>query len=312
MSPQVSLVIPVRNERDSLGDLLASIEAQTLFPDEVIIVDGGSNDDTVEIASSFAESRPWLKVIEAGDATPGRGRNVGIEAAQFEWIALTDAGLILAKDWLENLTSGVTDDVDIIYGRFDPFLGSRFDVCATFAYVSPIGNDGIRARSVASMMLRKDVWQSVGGFPDLRAAEDLMFMEAAAESGFKSTIAPEAKVTWKLRAGYRSTYQKFVGYSEVNARAGRAWDWHYGVAKQYAVLIPVPALAIFHSVWWLVILPIWLFARTFKRMIRHRNDFPLAKLIDPVNFVGVASLVLLIDLATFVGWYRSMFDSRRS
>src|SRR5207244_861116 len=90
---QISLVIPVRNEEQSLPLLVESIRAQTRPPDEIILVDGGSTDGTVALAGALTAADPRFRVIEAGDATPGRGRNVGIAAARHDWIALTDAGI---------------------------------------------------------------------------------------------------------------------------------------------------------------------------------------------------------------------------
>src|SRR4051795_10341592 len=90
--PRVSLVVPVRNEEGSLAALVESICRQTRAPDEVVLVDGDSTDRTVALARALTAGDPRFRVIEAGPATPGRGRNLGIAAAHHEWIALTDAG----------------------------------------------------------------------------------------------------------------------------------------------------------------------------------------------------------------------------
>jgi glycosyltransferase involved in cell wall biosynthesis len=87
----ISLVIPVRNEAAKISDLLASIH--------------GSVDVTVQILREAAGEDSFLRVLEAKDATPGRGRNIGIEAASNDWIALTDAGVWLGPTWLEGSRS---------------------------------------------------------------------------------------------------------------------------------------------------------------------------------------------------------------
>src|SRR5688572_23865701 len=107
---KVSLVVPVKNEELSLPGLIASINGQTRLPEEVIIVDGGSTDGTVAFMKHVAASDPRFRLIEAGEATPGRGRNVGAAAAQHEWIAFTDAGIRLEATWLERLTEVVERD----------------------------------------------------------------------------------------------------------------------------------------------------------------------------------------------------------
>src|SRR5215216_7211512 len=103
----ISLVVPLRNEEESLGRLVASVRRQTRPPDEVVLVDGGSTDRTVELARELAAGDARFRVVEAGDATPGRGRNVGAAEARHPWVAFTDAGIGLDPEWLERLAEKV-------------------------------------------------------------------------------------------------------------------------------------------------------------------------------------------------------------
>lgn len=313
MSPQneslsVSIVIPAKDESASLPALVSSIARQSFQPDEVIIVDGGSRDDTVRIAMRLSEEYPKLRVIETSGASPGQGRNIGIREARNEWVALTDAGIILSDDWLERLTDKVTEvsDTDIVCGNFAPVMTSLFEKVAAISYVPGQRPGEVRGKTIASYLMKRAVWEKVGGFPDMRAAEDLAFMEAAEEKGFKITFAPEAMVMWLLRPDLTSTFQKFALYSKHNVMAGRAWDWHYGIARQYLLILPLLALAAFHSPWWLVSVPLWLGARTLKRMLPHRFEHGLGIFFDPRMFAGVAALTLTIDLATFLGWIQAL------
>src|SRR5215813_6674236 len=101
---KVSLVVPVKNEADSIESLMASAAGQTRRPDEVIIVDGGSEDGTPEIVEEWMARHSltdWGRVVRAGEATPGRGRNIGVAHARHGWIAFTDAGIRVERFWLE-------------------------------------------------------------------------------------------------------------------------------------------------------------------------------------------------------------------
>ena len=318
-SLKVSLVIPIRDEADTIEVLIESIGRQTLQPDEVVLVDGGSTDSTVEILERLAAGKPSLKLVKTAGATPGKGRNLGIEAARNNWIALTDAGIRLKENWLEELVKA-SDGADMVYGNYAPDLRGNFNAetrrsettsslfqrCAAFAYVPPQQAEGIRGKFIASSLIKKRVWEAVGGFPDLRAAEDLMFMEQAEGMGFKMAIAPDAMVHWSLRPDIASTFQKFVLYSKHNVWAGRQWDWHHGVLKQYLLLAPFLLLAGFHSWLWLMAIPLWLFARSAKRILLHRYEYGLAPLFNPMVAFGVAFLVVVIDVATFVGWAQGL------
>ncbi len=103
-----------------------------------------------------------------------------------------------------------------------------------------------------------------------------------------------------------STFRKFVLYSKHNVWAGRQWDWHYGLLRQYLALVPFLLLTVLHSWWWLASLPMWLVARMAKRILAHRYEFGVAPLFNPITFFGVGFVVLLIDAATFVGWAQAL------
>lgn len=308
---KISLVIPMKNENSSLAELINSIERQTYQPDEVILVDGGSTDGTAAIAERITKSNPKYKIIKTPQASPGRGRNIGAENAFCEWIAFTDAGIKLDSDWLKRLVEKAlqNSDLDIVYGNFAPIINNTFVQSAALTYVPPLNADGNRGKSIASCLLKKKVWEAVGGFPDLRAAEDLIFMEQAEKFGFKHDFAPEAKVYWQLRPDVGSTFRKFVLYSKFNVWAGKQADWHYGIAKQYLIVLPFVLLAIFHSPWWLLAVALWLSARTVKRILPHRREHGFAPFYNPIILLGVGLLSLVIDAATFIGWGQAILYS---
>ncbi len=311
--PRISLVIPVLDEAESIGMLFESINIQTLPPDEIIVVDGGSKDATVLLIEKFARENVKIKLIKTDGATPGKGRNIGIESAGNDMIALTDAGTRLEAEWLEELVrvSAKTPELDIIFGNYTPVIDKLFEKCSALSYVPPQNPNEIRGKFVASCLLKKKVWESVGGFPDLRAAEDLIFMEKAAKQGFKTGFAPHAMVHSSLRPSISTTFAKFVLYSKHNVWAGRQWDWHYGILKQYLLLLPFLILAAFFGPWWwLAAIPSWLIIRAAKRILANRYEFGLGALFNPLVLFGTAVLVLTIDMATFVGWVMALVSKK--
>jgi len=305
--PRPSLVIPVRNEEDSLPALVDGIRRQTFAPAEVIIVDGGSTDRTLEVARRLTAGDETFRVLDGGEGTPGRNRNVGAEAATKEWVAFTDAGTRPEPDWLERLAEAAARDAsaEVVYGNYELVESAFFERCAALAYPPPkVERPGGRMRgpSTASMMLRREVWQTVGGFPDLRAAEDLVFMGRVEDGGFRIAWAPDATVWWQLQPTFARTVRRFVLYSKHNVWAGRQWDWHYGIARQYAVAALFVLLALLHSPWWVLGVALGLGARVFRTVWRRREGRGLRWALNPARFAGVGVILLTIDLATFVGW----------
>jgi glycosyltransferase involved in cell wall biosynthesis len=312
---RVSLVIPLRNEEKTLAALVESIGRQTRPPDEVILVDGGSTDQTVALARKLTNGDPRYRVQEAGEATPGRGRNVGIAAASHEWIALTDAGIQLEAAWLERLTDAVDLEpgLDVVYGNYEPIVSTQFERIAALAYVPPKQlRSGARMRGpfIASSLLRRSVWQAVDGFPDLRAAEDLIFMERVQAAGFKIGWAPGATVWWQLQPSLLATFRKFVLYSKHNVWAGRQHDWHYGIVRYYLAALLLLAMAFTHSFWWLALLPLGFAVRVTKNIWTRRDGRGLLWFINPWQFFGVGLVLAAIDAATFLGWIQAIWSPK--
>ena len=310
---EVSLVIPILNEESSITSLVSSIQNQSVMPDEVIFVDGGSTDRTIEIVEELALQNNLYKLVKAGKATPGRGRNVGVTEARCQWIAFTDAGIRLDVNWLKLLIDNIKKDasIDVVYGNCIVKVETFFARCAVFAYVSPKQDENNEWRCgpfIASSLMRRIVWEQVGGFPDARAAEDLIFMEAVEKAGFKIDYAPQAKVFWQLRPDALSTFQKFVLYSKHNVWVKRQWDWHYGILRQYLIILPFIVLSLTHSRWWLLVILAWTVIRTAKRIIAHRGEFGLAPIFNPLVFLEVTLLIFMIDTATFVGWGQAVWQ----
>ena len=309
--PSVSLVIPVKDEETTVDDLLESIGAQTLSVDEVIFVDSGSSDRTVSRLRNASLGNTPVRVIESGPGSPGKGRNIGISAATNQWVALTDAGIKLDPRWVEELVEVVRrePEVDVVYGNYEPVVDTFFARNAALVYVpakQERAGAKMRGPSIASCLMRREVWEAVGGFPDLRAAEDLMFMEQVERHPFKIGWAPRATVWWHLRPSLLSTFRKFVLYSRHNVLARRQKYWHYGIARQYVLALLVALVALVSGIWWLLLaIPLGLLLRVFKSIWIRRESLSMWRLINPLRWIHVLIITLAIDLATFVGWIQA-------
>ena len=304
----ISLVIPVKDEEATVEGLLASIGAQTRPVDEVVFVDSGSSDRTIALLRNASLENTPIRIIESGPGSPGKGRNIGISAAINQWVALTDAGIKLDPRWVEELVEVVlhNPDVDVVYGNYEPIVDTFFERNAALVYVpakQERAGAKMRGPSIASCLIRREVWHAVGGFPDLRAAEDLMFMEQVEQHPFKIGWAPKATVWWQLRPSLLSTFRRFVLYSRHNVLARRQKYWHYGIARQYVLALIVALLALVSGIWWLLLaIPVGLLLRVFKSIWNRRETLSVWGLINPLRWVHVLIITLAIDLATFVGW----------
>ena len=309
---KVSVVVPVRDEERSIRELLDSLLTQTRPPDEIVITDGGSTDATPHIIEEYIHNGAPVRLIRAGAALPGRGRNLGAAQASHEWVAFTDAGIRLEKNWLEALVAKAEEDdsVDIIYGSCQPVTDTFFKQCAAIAYVPPpTFHYGIytRPRFIASTLLRREAWRAVNGFPEqLRSAEDLLFMNRVENAGYRFVYEPRALVHWDLRPTLWATFKRFVVYSRNNIRAGLFWQWQATILFKYygvlafllaAVLIFKPLLVWFPIAAWLLLL----MARAAVAIRRNRSCYPASFLHNVVRGATVMSLLAVLDAAAIIG-----------
>jgi glycosyltransferase involved in cell wall biosynthesis len=235
----------VRNEQESLPGLLDSLAEQTVQPGEVVVVDGGSTDRTVEVARSY-EGRLPVRVIVRPGTNISEGRNAAIEAARYGVIAATDGGLRLDFDWLDRLTAPLLDEtrrVDVVSGWFTADPRTPFER-AMGATVLPALEDVDPDKflpSSRSVAFRKEAWREAGGYPEwLDYCEDLVFDFALREQGKRFAFAPDAVAHFRPRPDLRSFYVQYYRYARGD---GKADLWRKRHAIRYATYTLGPAVA---------------------------------------------------------------------
>lgn len=107
----ISVVIPAYNEEENIGRLLDALQRQTRIPDEVIVVDDGSNDGTVEIVSTYSSG---VTLIEGPHEGVNAARHKGTLKARSDIVVQTDADCIPPRDWIEKIGSCFGTDRELI------------------------------------------------------------------------------------------------------------------------------------------------------------------------------------------------------
>lgn len=317
----VSVIATVYNERDAIERLLDSLATQSRRPDEVVICDGGSQDDTADVIRAYAQRYPDrlpnLQVIVEEGANISRGRNLAIAAAQGPVIAATDAGVRLEPDWLEHLVAPWEAGGDpplAVAGFFLPEVQGIFQT-AMAATVLPLHDDIDPRRflpSSRSVAFTKEAWAKAGGYPEwLDYCEDLLFDFAVnAQRPDQPTAfvwAPNAVVHFRPRESLGRFWTQYFRYARGD---GKADLWRKRHAVRYATyLVALPAL-LGHLLFgffarWLgavgLAAGIILYCRRPWQRLRV-----LGKDLSPPQWVAAAALVPLIratgDLAKMAGY----------
>lgn len=219
---KVSIIATVKNEGEALRPLLDSIIDQTRQPDEVVICDGGSTDDTPIILDEYRQWLP-LRVVLAPESNISQGRNKAIAEATGDIIAGTDAGVVLSPTWLEELVAPFVDEpVQVVSGWFEADPYTDFEVVMG-ATVLPAINDIDPASflpSSRSIAFRKSAWAAVGGYPEwLEHSEDLVFDLSLRDQFGPFAFAPDAVVYFRPRPTLRSFYRQYYAYARGDGKA---------------------------------------------------------------------------------------------
>src|SRR2546423_54740 len=316
----VSVVVPARNEEGSVRALLEGLLSQTLPPDEIVITDGVQTDRTRKIVEESIRNGAPVKLICEQFSLPGRARNIGVKNARNDWIAFTDAGNQVEPDWLATLARRITKDqtIDIVYGSFEPVIENFFQECAAIAYVPPrFQADGkfVQPRSIVSALMRRTVWEAVGGFPEsLRSAEDLLFMRKIEQAGFRIEREPDAVVHWNIQRTLWGTFTRFVVYGRNNIRAGLWRNWQASIFVWYATMLGLLATTIFFG-WWGVLgaALFWvclMIARAVKSIDRNRRDRPANLIRNCARLFLIIPVLTAIDIAAIVGSIAWLFGDK--
>lgn len=213
---KISLVTTLFNEAFSVDAFLGSFKNFSLLPDEIIIVDGGSTDGTIEKINKFIAKRGVpckIKLIvdescnlKRSKSPIAKGRNIAIENAENEIIAVTDAGCIIDKFWLEEITRPFREkpDTAIVSGWYEPAVKTLFQKCAAMTIFPKLKkilkNPNNFLPSSRSVAFKKSAWKKVGGYPETYyTGEDTLFDIKLKKKFGNFHFAPKAIVYWQVR-----------------------------------------------------------------------------------------------------------------
>ncbi len=325
MPINISVIATVKNESPSIRRLFDSLLAQTRPPDEVVIVDGGSTDGTLDILGEYAARAPWpLKVISQPGANISQGRNTAIAAAAGPIIASTDAGVRLNECWLEELVKPFEQGVQVVSGFFLPDPQTVFETAlgaTTLPVLADIQPDRFLPSS-RSVAFTRQVWEQVGGYPEwLDYCEDLIFDFKLRQRVGSFAFAPRAVAYFRPRPSLAAFAKQYYRYARGD---GKADLWRKRHAIRYTTYcLAGPLLLLLgwsrDARFWLLI-PAGLAAMLWTPYRRLRPYLVRFSWIDKIKAVAWVPLIRIAgDVAKMVGypvgvwwrWRRHIPDWRR-
>lgn len=185
---RVSIIVPALDEENTIASTLEDLRS---FPAEVIVVDGGSRDRTAEIA------RQMQVMVIASSRGRARQMNAGAAAAAGDALLFLHADTRLPSSAIEDVQSALNDPRHV-GGRFDLKLD---DDRTIFRLIGFLINLRSRVTKVATgdqaIFVRREIFQTISGFPEIPILEDVAFCRALKKMGkvacLRSRVATSAR-----------------------------------------------------------------------------------------------------------------------
>lgn len=213
----VSIIIPIKNPGSVFKRVLDSVLNQkTNFDYEVIIIDSGSTDNTLEMVKKLDNEHVRLVEIEPEDFGHGKTRNYGVSLSSAKYcVLLTHDATPYNEEWLSEAVALAESDEDIagVFGRhiayehanyfterelnlhFDGFIGNEVvHLDDEERYQSELGyKQFLHFFSDNNALIRRSVWKKIP-YPDVNFAEDQLWAKSIIESGYKKAFSNKSIV----------------------------------------------------------------------------------------------------------------------
>lgn len=225
-----SIVIPVYNRPDEADELLESLTRQSLKDFEIIVVEDGSTIPCKEVVERYiGKGELDIKYYSKKNSGPGLSRNYGVERAGGEYVIILDSDCVLPEGYMAAVDKELSESPCDAFGGPDCAHPSFTPIQKAISYsmTSFFTTGGIRGgkkkldkfypRSF-NMGVRKEVYEKLGGFSNMRFGEDIDFSIRIFKEGYACRLFPEAWVWHKRRTDLDKFFRQVFnsGIARIN------------------------------------------------------------------------------------------------
>lgn len=303
----ISLIVTCYNEEESVTSWCDSFLAMESLPQELIIADSDSTDNTIRKLREGLSGYPGKLVILEGKCNISAGRNKAITAASHKKIAVTDFGVTFHPLWLPKLSDSL-DFYDWVGGVYELVWGNSVEKSFCRLFNTPA--DKLDASSFLpssrSFGLTRKAFLEVGGYNEsLAIGEDTDLVLRLKCSGLTYQLVREALVYWSPRSTIKSIYIQNYRYAYWDGVASQNHGrWNHIAFWIVLLAMPIAGAASFNGrgiVPGLLASIAVLFLKTSRNTRRSCSGLP-----RPLDMLVYATTIL----ASSIGYISGLFSSK--
>lgn len=231
--PFVTVVIPAHNAAEEIGRCVAAVRAQD-FPHDrlkVVVIDNLSSDET----GSIARAEGAHVVREDRIASSYAARNRGVEEADGDWVAFTDADCVPDPSWLSNLLAApIPDDVGALVGEVEALEAATpvqrlVERHGIMRHAVSLPHKALPCFSTANVAVRTTLLRELGGFrEDIRFFGDMeLSWRMQIERGVSLLYRPQARIRHRHRRTWAAFWRQAVQHGRGVAFMRRTYPQYY-------------------------------------------------------------------------------------
>ncbi len=273
----VALLMPVLNESNGVQLTLDSVFASTRLPDEIIIADGGSTDDTINWIERYRDRGIPLIVTQNPKVYAGAGRNAAAALSTSDILLCVDFGNRLDRHWIAEMTEPFEQDpqIDFTAGTSVPLISNDYEYCVAAIHYhlnallgkipiielltsqpencqqdkaqlpKALHRHGLAKQLPAKLEpgslglgVRRSCWQSMGGMPEwLRASEDNLFGRKLMQSQAHYQTCSGARLYHHIRSNPQALFKQMFIDERGNGQTNHPRRLVFKTAGVYLALL---------------------------------------------------------------------------
>lgn len=231
----IDIIVGVKNEEEHIEDCIRSLEKQTMEDITILVIDGLSTDGTRDIVRNLISEDPRIKLLTNPKENISSGRNIGLNAAESDFVAYMDGHAVVDSDWLETLYSAFTDcEEKIPVGGVgstyaSPDDDSAFGKTVAYCLKTFFGGFGTsytqeenihKVNTVAFALYKRSILQREGITYDenMSQCEDTDFNHQIVDKGYVLLKHPGALVYQYRRKNLGQFLRQMINYGEGRSK----------------------------------------------------------------------------------------------